>query len=98
MERDAEVVTVLVFRGVDRAARVCARGARWLTAVVLIAMVAGAFVTAVAIVRLGFSSWPRAVSTVAVGGAVLVAVRVVVQDLRASGCCPGPGQVEQREG
>src|SRR6516165_3109562 len=55
MERDAEVVTRLVLRGVDRAARACARGARWLTAVVLTAMVAGAFVTAVAIVRLGFS-------------------------------------------
>ena len=49
MEGDAEVVTVLGLRGVDRAARVSTRAARWLTAVVLTAMVAGAFVTAVAI-------------------------------------------------
>jgi hypothetical protein len=91
MERDAEVVTVLVFRGVDRTARVCARGARWLTAVVLTAMVAGAFVTAVAIVRLGFSSWARAVSTVAVGGSVLACVAVLIgyrSALRAAAALP----------
>jgi hypothetical protein len=78
VERDAEVVTRLVLRGVDQAARVCARGARWLTAVVLTAMVTGAFMTAVAIVRLGFSSWPRAIATVAVGGVVLACLAVLV--------------------
>ena len=91
MERDAEVVAVLVLRGVDRAARVCARGARWLTAVVFTAMVAGAFVTAVAIGRLGFSSWPRAVSTVAVGGAVLACLAVLIgyrSALRAAAALP----------
>ena len=91
MEGDAEVVTVLGLRGVDRAARVCARAARWLTAVVLTAMVAGAFVTAVAIARLGFSSWPRAVSTVAVAGAVLACIAVLIgyrSALRAAAALP----------
>ena len=91
MERDAEVVTRLVLRGVDRAARACARGARWLTAVVLTAMVAGAFVTAVAIVRLGFSSWPRALATVAVGGVVVACLAVLIgyrSALRAAAALP----------
>jgi hypothetical protein len=91
MEWGAEVVIDLVFRGADRAARVCARGARWLTALVLIAMVAGAFVTAVAIARLGFSSWPRAVSIVAVGGTVLACLAVLIgyrSALRAAAALP----------
>jgi hypothetical protein len=91
MERDADVVTVLVLRGVDRAARVCARGARWLTAVVSTAMVAGTFVTAVAIARLGFSSWPRAISTVAVVGVVLACLTVLIgyrSALRAAAALP----------
>ena len=100
MERDAEVVTVLVLRGVDRAARVCARGARWLTAVVLTAMVAGAFVTAVAIARLGFSSWPRGISTVAVGGVVLACLAVLIgyrSALRAAAALPSglPGSIDR---
>jgi hypothetical protein len=100
MERDAEVVTVLVLRGVDRAARVCARGARWLTAVVLTAMVAGAFVTAVAVARLGFSSWPRAISTLAVGGVVLACLAVLIgyrSALRAAAALPSglPGSIDR---
>ena len=100
MERDAEVVTVLVLRGVDRAARVCARAARWLTAVVLTAMVAGAFVTAVAIARLGFSSWPRAISTIAVGGVVLACLAVLIgyrSALRAAAALPSglPGSIDR---
>jgi hypothetical protein len=100
MERNPEVVTVLVLRGVDRAARVCARGARWLTAVVLIAMVAGAFVTAVVIARLGFSSWPRAISTVAVGTVVLASLAVLIgyrSALRAAAALPSglPGTIDR---
>jgi hypothetical protein len=100
IERDPEVVTVLVLRGVDRAARVCARGARWLTAVVLTAMVAGAFVTAVAIARLGFSSWPRAISTIAVGGVVLACLAVLIgyrSALRAAAALPSglPGSIDR---
>jgi hypothetical protein len=91
VERDAAVVTRLVLRGVDRAARVCARGARWLTAVMVTAMVAGAFVTAVAIARLGFSSWPRATATVAVGGVVLACLATLIgyrSALRAAAALP----------
>ena len=100
MERDAEVVTVMVLRGVDRAAGVCARGARCLTAVVLTAMVAGAFVTAVAMTRLGFSSWLRAISTVAVGGVVLACLAVLIgyrSALRAAAALPSrlPGTIDR---
>jgi hypothetical protein len=100
MERDAGVVTVLVLREVDRAARVCARGARWLTVVVLTAMVAGAFVTAVVIARLGFSSWPRVISTVAVGGVVVGCLAVLIgyrSALRAAAALPSelPGSIER---
>jgi hypothetical protein len=100
MERDVEGVTVLVLRVMDRAARVCARGARGLTAVVLTAMVAGAFVTAVAIARLGFSSWPRAISTVAVGGVVLACLTVLIgyrSALRAAAALPSglPGSIDR---
>src|SRR6516165_8967231 len=91
MERDAEVVTVLVLRGVDRAARVCARGARWLTAVVLTAMVAGALVTAVAIARLGFSTWPRAIAAMAVGGeGPRLSRRTDRVQVRVAGRCRSP--------
>jgi hypothetical protein len=91
MARYAEVMAVLVLHGVDRAARVCARGARWLTAAALTAMVAGAFITSVAIARLGFSSWPRAVSIVVVGGAVLACLAVLIgyrSALRAAAALP----------
>ena len=91
MDRDVEVVTVLVLRGVERAARVCARWARWLTAVVFTALVAGAFVTAVVIARLGFSSWPRVISTIAVGGVVLACLAVLIgyrSGLRAAAALP----------
>jgi hypothetical protein len=100
VERDAEVVTGLVLRGVDRAALVCARGARWLTAVVLTATVAGGFVTAVAIARLGFSSWPRAISIVAVGCVVLACLAVLIgyrSALRAAAALPSglPGSIDR---
>jgi hypothetical protein len=91
MEQDTVVVSVLLLRAVDRAARVFGRAARWLTAVVLTAMVAGAFVTAVAIARLGFSTWPRAILTVAIGGVVLACVAVLIgyrSALRAAAALP----------
>jgi hypothetical protein len=99
-QRVAEVSTVLVLRGVDRAARVCARAARWLTAVVLTAMVAGAFVTAVAITRLGFSSWPRVIVTVAVVGVVVACLAVLIgyrAALRAAAALPSglPGSIDR---
>jgi hypothetical protein len=99
-ERNSDVVIVLLSRGVDRAARVCARGARWLTVVAVTAMVAGAFVTAVAIVRLGFSSWPRAISTVAVGGVVLACLAVLIgyrSALRAAAALASrlPGSIDR---
>ena len=100
MEQHTDVVTVLLLRAVDRAARVCGRGVRWLTAVVLTAMVAGTFVTAVAIARLGFSTWPRAISTVAVGGVVVGCLAVLLgyrSALRAAAALPSglPGSIDR---
>jgi hypothetical protein len=57
----------------------------------LTATVAGGFVTAVAVARLGFSSSPRAISTVAVGVLVLVCVAVLIgyrSALRAAAALP----------